>query len=282
MELDAIADLLLRPRELLADAVDAHDSKPSSGSVAAGDAASEEFDYANLNAIQTAPNSVASLLIRVASDYISGLGALFRAREITGVPAGVTRGALEHGVRAMMLLDPTVDLRARLARTLLHDLASARFAKATLVQLGLENESEGVDAIERCNGAHERLLAVFPDAKLKGRSDAWEAGGERFLSFTAATRKWCELRGDNTPGAGVYSALSLGTHPQTFLGNLELAADENGVPVLRSTPDLLRRYAGAAIAPWVDATRLMLSYNGWDESELDAFLADWHAQIDGT
>ena len=268
-----MGDLLQRPREIVILVAERHRFHPAPGSQAEADFAERLFPDEFNETLLHQPRSTASLYLRVGSDHLAGLGALFRQREIFMAPGALARAALEHAVRAVLLLDNGVMARQRSARAVLDDLVSANFSKIAVSHLG----GKGTPSYATTNTRFDEMRSIaercFNDVHLADDPFKWSVEGERYLRITDAVQAWGKSRNDGIPGEGIYDALSLYPHPQTFAAREEVVLDaETGDLRMETHLDMLKKVASASLAAWLDAMMVFITYHRWDVSEMDAFM----------
>jgi hypothetical protein len=270
--LDEIASLLEQARELLIEIAESRRWEPAVGSQAEADFATAIFpDDVNEHLLKQ-PRAISSLYLRDGSEHLAGIAALFRAREVFVAPNALARVALEHGVRAVLVLDERATARQRSARAMLDDLASAYHSRLTVSHLGARTTPSFQEVDRRWSWLRTTARKSFSEVNLADDPFRWSIDGERYLRITDAVEAWCEWRSDSLPGEGVYDALSLYTHPQTFAAREEVAADpKSGELRLETKLSTLTRVAIGALATWVDGMSLLCQYHGWHIWELDGF-----------
>jgi hypothetical protein len=129
--------------------------------------------------------------------------------------------------------------------------------------------AEADERVEMCRGV---ATVAFPGSTTDGSPNSWVIGGERVMRFTSLVKFWAEWRGDGLPGDGVYSTLSLWTHPQTWVALDGLSYDDDGEPTFSTDPATLHWIGSVAGTAWFNGATLLVSYHGWDVvSELTQF-----------
>jgi hypothetical protein len=99
-------------------------------------------------------------------------------------PGALARAALEHSVRAALLLDKRVAARQRSARAVLDDLVSANLSKIAVSHLG----GKGTPPFATTKTRFEEIRSVaercFSDLHLADDPFKWSVEGERYLRIT--------------------------------------------------------------------------------------------------
>ena len=217
--LEEMAELLGQPRRLLGEVEDRFRWIPAEGSLA-------ESDLGTTMELRGRPRENASMYLRVGSDHLAGVAALFRATELLFSPAALCRVTFEHVVRAVLALDPGVTAEERIARAVLDDVVSAYFSRLAVKELveGDKQTAAFRQADARWRAIKEAAEASFAASWAGNAPYDWEVGGHRYLRIDApAVEEWRRLRAA-VPAVGFYAALSLYTHPQSLPE--ELHADE--------------------------------------------------------
>jgi len=132
------------------------------------------------------PRSAASLHVRVGADYLAGEAALIRSGELIFPPLSMARIALEHAVRAITLLDPSIRQEQRCARALAEDVVSAHFERVAwkhLVGTGNEYYKRGNELFK---GLREQAQRCFETDFSGGSPHDWTIGGESAIRPTDA------------------------------------------------------------------------------------------------
>lgn len=271
--LDQMGALLQRPREIAILIAGRHHFEPASGSQAEVDLAEMVFPEKYNKALLHQPRSTASLYLRSGSDHLAGLGALFREREIFMAPGALARAGLEHAVRAVRLLDNRVGARQRSARAVLDNLVSANFSKLAVSHLGGKVTPSFATAKERFENIRSVAEECFNEVDLASDPFKWSVEGERYLRITEAVDEWGKSRNDGIPAEGIYDALSLYPHPQTFVAREEVQLDpESGDLHMETDIDTLRRISSAALAAWFDAIMVFITYHRWTVPEMEELM----------
>lgn len=275
-QLNGIAALLDRPRDLLVEIAKATTWTPLPGSKAEEDLAFTGLQGDHVTEVVNRPRSLAVLYSRVGSDHLAGMAALLRAREVWYPFGALARAAVENGARTVRVLDPRTDVRGRCARAWLEELASAHFYHEAVAHL-TDKKGEGYDlARERRRLVKEIASTTFADVQLQDDPFKWSLDSHRYLRITDVVDEWTGWRDDDLPGRGVYDALSLYPHPQGFAAREEVEFSKMEPSESRIVSDIahVARMASAAFATWYDGFTLTISYHGFDETELDALAAD--------
>lgn len=272
--LDAIADLLVRPRDVGVLIANRFDWVPAPASQAATDFAEVFFPTKYNESLLTLPRANASLYLTDASHHLAGLGALYKGREIWTAPGNLARAAVEHGVRAVITLDPRVDLRVRVARAMLDDVISGHFSHQAVSGLAGKKSAQYVATKAKLAALKQEATECFSPVSFVDDPTKWSIEGERQLRFAEAVDEWCEWRSDEVPGRGTYDALSLYSHPQTFAAHEQASIEPSPGGSLRTDVVKLKRLASAGLAAWYDGMGLLTSYHGWEVAELDALERD--------
>lgn len=239
--------------------------------------------------------SFAAVLLAGAQDHLLGLECLLAAESSVYAPYTVARALLESSARAWWLLDPNIDARERLTRTLTERLASlyegAKLVRAT-ARGGRQAESsrdlskidariDHVVAVARRNdlpviedkrgrpvavGA-ERLGATVIVAKLLAGQDGDMVFGE------VAFRSWSG-RGAHSMFWGLTAGLE---HQLDPAGQHELIAN------LRMTLGNVEELVAIAAMAFGEAFNREVELYGWDRRNWDAYvrqaLADLRSSI---
>jgi hypothetical protein len=263
--LEEMAQLLLKPRQLLGELEDRHSWLPSTSSLAAADIADSDLP----EGYGRRPLENASTYLFIGAHHLGGIAAAFREREVLFVPQALGRVAFEHAIRAVLAVDPNLTARQRVARAILDDVISAYFARLAVKELA-DGDRSGApfkQADDKWKVTKEAAVKVG-EVDWSGSPSGWNIAGISQLGFGpdgAAAKEWRRLRG-SVPGAGFYAALSLYTHPQSLAEEL----DGSG---LRADPRFIARCAMNALVCSIDALRALCDYLGWDPPELEELSA---------
>lgn len=266
--LEEMAELLGQPRRLLGEVEDRFRWIPAEGSLA-------ESDLGTTMELRGRPRENASMYLRVGSDHLAGVAALFRATELLFSPAALCRVTFEHVVRAVLALDPGVTAEERIARAVLDDVVSAYFSRLAVKELveGDKQTAAFRQADSRWRAIKKAAEASFAASWAGNAPYDWEVGGHRYLRIDEpAVEEWRRLRAA-VPAVGFYAALSLYTHPQSLPE--ELHTDEGTkAPVLTTDLDFVATCAMNALVCWIDGARVLCcEYHGWEVPELDEIAA---------
>ena len=250
---------------------------PQPGSAAANDFEQEIFDPSINATLVRDPRVQAGQYLQVASHHLAALGTLFRAGEVHNAPSVLARAVVEHAASAVFVMDPRKDLRTRCARALVNHAKSAANQVRAVASLGaapdvLDAATEKLEEIE--------IIAdlAFPGQVVRNvNGRILDIAGERTLSYSEVVKFWADWRDDELPGAGVYSALSLWTHPQTWVALESLSYADGRDPQFEEDLTTLHWIAAAAATAWFNGTTLLVSYHGW---EVQDELTDWVRRVD--
>lgn len=258
--------VLVRPRELLGLLEDRHGWLPEPGSRADTDLTDDQTP----DVLKRRPLENGSTYLRVGSDHLAGVAALYRGEELLFAPAALCRVAFEHVVRAVLAVDPRLTPRQRAARAVLDDVVSAYFTRLAVKELvgGDRSKQSFRTADEKWQKTKEVAAGVFEVAWEGVPPRDWTVDGLTYVDVLTAPQEWRALRGE-VPAAGFYAALSLYTHPQSLPEEVGFVED-TGVWAFTTDLDFLAKCSMNTVTCWVDGTRaLCCEYLGWDVPELD-------------
>ena len=270
MLLDEYAELLMRPREVAVLVADRFAGAPLPGSEASVDLAEKLFDERYNESLVSRPRGNAAVYLTGGANHLAGLATVLRQRELWFAPGLLARAAVEHGARAVVALDPRVELRTRVAFAVLDDALSAHFSKLAVSGLAGKQTPEYKATEARWNTIRRVAAECFDSVSFEGRPPQWNIEGHVQLGFTEVVESWCNWRDDELPGRGIYAALSLYAHPQTSVAQEQVKLEPVTGGSLITDTVLLRRFASVALAAWYDGMTLLSSYHGWEVEELDA------------
>lgn len=226
---------------------------------------------------------IAVKLTRQAADHLVAMGILYGAGEVIDAPIVLARSAFEHATRAYWVLDQRVTHLQRCARADLTELVSLDEVRKTSSGLfGGSNEE-----IQRLNEDRtklvEKLKQLYCRLDLNNDYFKWSIDGEKYIRFTEAAECWAQAQNAGMSGVAAYDALSLGSHPQGFLGAGGIFRDEPGSKNAVRVVDLefLEKLVNNAVLPFYTMLCLLTSYHGlksvalrgW-EDEIDRVLPD--------
>lgn len=266
--LNQMAAVLSAARSMYFAVTDEKQWKETPSSAAGSDLSSREFDENQPwgKQIRRHPRDLASLFLRVSSDHLAGIGALFHAEEIMFSLYPLVRSTAEHCCQAWWVLNPNSTLRKRAARALLQELVSVHFSKQSVGRLTKRRGDRYELLVSRWNFFRQAAEAHFSEVKLADDHWRWSIEGERYPRFDDAMRQLLEDQSLDVSGRGLYDALSVFTHPQGFSAREEITTSDD-IPQVRQDIEFLERVLTAALSPFYAAFRLLMSYHGW-ESEL--------------
>ena len=125
------------------------------------------------------PRAIASLYLRDGSEHLAGIAALLSEREVFVTPGALARAGLEHGVRAVRVLDERVEARQRSARAMLDDLASAYHSRLAVSHLGGKGTPSFASVDQRWDWLREVARRSFSGVDLANDPFKWAIEGER-------------------------------------------------------------------------------------------------------
>jgi hypothetical protein len=224
----------------------------------------------------------AAIVLGAARDHLVGLECLLAAESSVYAPITVGRALLEASARAWWLLDPSIDARERLARTLTDRLANireqAKIARAIAERGG---QTKDLETLDRINArldhvaaiARRHGLRVFDDDK--GRPVA--VGASRLSSTILVGRLLAGHSGDTVFGEVAWRAWSGTTHStgHGLTAVLAVEPDPAGKHELIAHPritlgDVESTVAIAAMA-FGEAFNREVELYGWERRDWDAY-----------
>ena len=275
---DAFAEILTKPRDMVVDVPARHpDWEPAPGSTAAEALAADLFDPRLNRALVHLPRSVCSLYLRVAADYLAGISALLRTREIMFAPGALARAAFENAVRGVLVVDPRAETPKHVARALLDELASAHFERLTNKHLFGKADPAFTSADRMFAALCDLANGAFADLSLADDPHKWHIEGEHFLRMNAAAASWSDLRAKwlglsltAVEAEGYYDHLCLYTHPQGFASRKEADWGPHvEVAGFRTNSAQVIAVVYGALAATMDCAMFLYGYHGWDAPEID-------------
>jgi len=215
--------------------------------------------------------------LSTAAEHMGGLGALYAAEEVAYPPPLLIRAVVEHAARVVWLLDNEIDVRDRLARAYLDELFSRVEYKKTMGRLAGKGSDEYQDAVNELKEIRSEAAELF------GEEAVDEQGEHRIRGATRPGLEDCvaslvgKLMADAPiPDArGVYDFVSNLCHPTRYTHDERWkVVDHEGKQRLASNvgPTDYDRPARLAIAAFCEAVKHLVSYNGWERTQLDALL----------
>lgn len=192
---------------------DRHGWLPKAGSRADVDLADDEVP----EALKRRPLENGSTYLRVGSDHLAGIAALYRGDELLFAPVALCRVAFEHVIRAALAIDPRLTPRRRAASAVLDDVVSAYYSRLAVKELvgGDRSNASFRCADQRWRKTKEVASDAFDVAWEGVAPRDWTVDGLKYVDVLTAPEEWRNLRGD-APATGFYAALSLYTHPQSL------------------------------------------------------------------
>jgi hypothetical protein len=164
---EELTTLYLACRAALYTLVQETDWTPTPGSLAARDQAALTNRQPPLP--EDAQYKISGLLYlytRAASEYLGGLGALYRSHEVLIAPAPLIRSALEHCAAVTWVLRAGGGVEDRLARAYLEELASAVEANKTSRHLVGRDDPEHQSRADHLTKLRAEAEVVFGESPL--------------------------------------------------------------------------------------------------------------------
>jgi hypothetical protein len=229
------------------------------------------------------PRAVGSLHIYSAADYLAAIAALCRQQEVMLAPGALARSAFENAVHGLLVVDSRCpDARSRAARAMLADVAAAYYLRRALKNMVGRSDDQFKAADLRLKARQELAERSFELVEWTDEPSKWRIEDERYPSMDKAARSWCSWREENggsgltrAQAEGMYDALCLYTHPQSFSSREEArwgpGIDE---PYWETDMVVIEKIALGAYAAVIDGMRALYEYLGWEAPELDSLASD--------
>lgn len=208
------------------------------------------------------------------ADYLGGVAALCRAREVILSPAPLLRSCMEYAARGIWLLDhdPAVTPTKRMARAILGEILSAEEACKAASHLASKNSQAYKEAKAELD---ELRTSVAPrlstDVVLEGPQRAWRIEGEALLSPTDAFRHFEKRWGDARTWEGTYDALSAYSHPGLLILDF-FEQDRSGATVLTTTLDTVTRMIRGTVVLYYQFLKHHLAFCGWSSLDFEKWV----------
>jgi hypothetical protein len=253
------------------------DRKPAQGSpleqelALATEAGLDEPETAwGINVIQTAVNqAVASLA--AADDQLIGMQHVLREPLTTFGITTLARGVIEASARAWWLLDPSVDVRTRVARSMTSRLETLWYNRRV---------EEKLDLPRTCTARIEEILAIAPTKGFNAIAERRNAPPAIEEALPWAARLYEEILGSKELGYGVWADFAAVAHGQAggIVQRLEVV-DRTMDPVpgiqwARANPlKTMGPALGAAMLAHFQAFGRELALYGWDQRTWKSYVA---------
>jgi len=257
--------------------IDGNPEGPAAGSAA-------QLEHEHLQHDPPYPSRAPSLVpmtsyfyLSTAAEHMGGLGALYAAEEVAYPPPLLIRAVVEHAARVVWLLDNEIDVRNRLARAYLEELFSRVEYKKTIGRLAGKHSDEYKHAGEALKDLRKEAGETF------GEKVVDEAGVHRIHGASMPGLEDCvaslisKLMADTPiPDArGVYDRVSNLCHPTSYThAERWKVVDHEGKQRLASNVGATDhdRPARLAMVAFCEAVKHLVSYNGWEHTQLDALM----------
>jgi hypothetical protein len=215
--------------------------------------------------------------LSTAAEHLGGLGALYATKEVAYPPPLLIRAVVEHAARVVWLLDNEIDVRDRLARAYLEELFGAVEYKKTIGRLAGKQSDEYKQAGEALKDLRKEAEGAFGEKvvdedgvhRIRGASiPGLEDCVASLISKLMADAPIPDVR-------GVYDRVSNLCHPTSHThAERWKVVDHEGKQKLASNIGAADhdRPARLAMAAFCEAVKHLVSYNGWEHTQLDALM----------
>ena len=131
-----------------------------------------------------------SLYARSGAEYLAGIASVLSSRDVFLSPGALARSAFENGVRGVLLLDPRTTARARSARAMLDEIASADKLRLTLKHLSGAADPFYVQTKTVLAELRASAEAAFSTVSWTGDAHKWRIEEEAYLRMNEAAESW--------------------------------------------------------------------------------------------
>ena len=249
--------------------LDKYQDEPAVASVAAKELAGTS----NPEPLRTAYSFGVQSLV-AAGDHCFALDRVLRPSAHSHAPWTLARGVLEGSSAAKWLLDPSLEVHTRLARSMSRRLSSLREQQKFLEGMARRPELPGSDSLVRdISHTEDRIEAVISQAEELGVPEKRSKDG-KLLSFGEGMPSKVKLVELSFGDASMYRLLSGAAHGEpwaTMIVSLRRVPGKLAV-TQHLDPDAVSYLVGACMTWLGQATWNYFALNGWDLQDLAQLL----------
>lgn len=277
-QLQGAARLLLSCRDVYLAAWSEGLAEPRAGSQANTDFHARERGPAGSWPDWLAPTTrtMAVRLVRQQVDFCVAVGLLIEAGELFEPIYSMARSAMEFGLRAYWLLEPSATLRQRCARGRLMELVSVHLMRDAVKHR--PDRGERRDDLAEMRAGWKRIKAsveeMFNDVDLKDDPRKWSVEGNAYESWSDVAKRWLAAGGTTLSGVWLYKHFSVRAHPQGFNATPGFGVGPDGATTRSTSAVEIRRLARIAAITFYLSMTLVTTYHGLDSPTVRQFQRD--------